>query len=185
MSFMATPAIFLDRDGTLVEEVNYLHRPEEMRLFPSSAPALKSFKDAGYILVVVTNQSGIGRGIYTEDDMKRVHEAMQDQLGGIIDGFYHCPHLPCDGCECRKPGLKMVRDAERDLDIDLDRSWMVGDKRIDVETGSAAGIRTALVLTGYGRSHKDELKERPDVVADDLGQVAAEILGLTPPKVVI
>lgn len=185
MPFMAKLAIFLDRDGTLVEEVNYLHRPEEMRLFPATASSLKSLKAAGYALVVVTNQSGIGRGIYTEDDMNGVHKVLQSQLEGIIDGFYHCPHLPGDGCECRKPALKMIRDAERDLDIDLTGSWIVGDKKIDMETGHAAGLRTALVLTGYGRSHKDTLEDCPDVIAEDLGQVAAEILRLASPKVVI
>src|SRR5437016_2209178 len=102
---MKYPAIFLDQDGTLIEEVNYLHRPEDMRIFAFTAEALRSLKSAGYLLVVATNQSGIGRGIYSEDDMNKVHGAIQAQLGGIIDGFYHCPHLPCDGCECRKPGL--------------------------------------------------------------------------------
>jgi D-glycero-D-manno-heptose 1,7-bisphosphate phosphatase len=185
MFYMGTPAIFLDRDGTIVEEVNYLHRPEQMRLFAHTATALRSLRDAGYLLVVVTNQSGIGRGIYTENDMRRVHKAIQHELGDMIDGFYHCPHLPCDGCDCRKPGLKMIRDAERDLNIDLKRSWIVGDKKIDVETGKAAEMRTALVLTGYGRSHKDALKEHPDVIADHLGDAAKEILRLTSAEVVI
>ena len=182
---MSRPAIFLDRDGTLVEEVNYLHRADDTRLFPDTASALTALKDAGYLLVVVTNQSGIGRGIYSETDMHSVHEALQNRLNGIIDGFYHCPHLPCDGCECRKPGLKMIRDAERNLDIDVGRSWMVGDKKIDVETGHAAGMRTALVLTGYGKSHKGSLEGHPDVIAADLGQAAAEILRLTSAKVVV
>jgi D-glycero-D-manno-heptose 1,7-bisphosphate phosphatase len=182
---VGTPAIFLDRDGTIVEEVNYLHRAEEMRIFPEAAAALRDLKDQGYLLVVVTNQSGIGRGIYTEDDMRRVHKAIQHELGEMINGFYHCPHLPCDGCECRKPGLKMIRDAERDLDIDLNRSWIVGDKKIDVETGKAAGMKTALVLTGYGRAHRDALTEHPDVVADDLNEAAAQILRLTSPEVVV
>src|SRR5438045_1342624 len=124
---MSRPAIFLDRDGTIVEEVNYLHKPEETVLFPSTGGALRSLHRAGYALVVVTNQSGIGRGIYTTADMDRVHDVIQGQLGGLIDGFYHCPHLPCDDCECRKPGLKMIRDAERDLDLELSRSWFIGD----------------------------------------------------------
>ena len=182
---MSKPAIFLDRDGTLVEEVNYLHRPEDMRLFASTREALDTLKAAGYLLVVVTNQSGIGRGVYTEEDMNAVHEELQTQLDGLIDGFYHCPHLPCDGCECRKPGLKMIRDAERDLDLDILRSWIVGDKKIDVETGHAAKMKTALVLTGYGRSHKDTLDDPADVIASDLGQAAAEILTLSAAEVVV
>lgn len=183
--YMSKPAIFLDRDGTLVEEVNYLHRPEDMRLFPTTIRALTRLKEAGYVLVVVTNQSGIGRGIYTETDMHRVHDALQVAVGGIIDGFYHCPHLPCDGCDCRKPGLQMIRDADRELEIDLPKSWIVGDKKIDVETGHAAGLRTALVLTGYGRSHKDILESHPDIIADDLGKAAEQILLLTSPEIVV
>jgi D-glycero-D-manno-heptose 1,7-bisphosphate phosphatase len=182
---MPRAAIFLDRDGTIVEEINYLHRPEDMRLFPTAAAALRDLKAAGYALVVVTNQSGIGRGIYGEDDMNRVHAELQQQVGGIIDGFYYCPHLPCDGCECRKPGLKMVRDAQIDLDLDLKGSWMIGDKKIDIDTGDAAGIRTALVLTGYGSVHKGMLEELPNIIADDIGQVAANILALTASKVVV
>jgi len=179
------PAIFLDRDGTLVEEVNYLHRSDEMRLFPSTGSALRRLKKAGYLLVVVTNQSGIGRGIYSENDMRSVHEALQQEVGGIIDGFYHCPHLPCDGCACRKPGLKMIRDAERDLGIDIPNSWIVGDKKIDVETGHAAGMATCLVLTGYGKSHQDALEQHPDIIASDLGEAATEILRLASAKIVV
>jgi len=183
--YMNKPAVFLDRDGTVVEEVNYLHRPEEMRLFPGTAEALKSLKNAGYLLVIVTNQSGIGRGIYTEADMRGVHDALQAELEGLIDGFYYCPHLPCDGCSCRKPGLQMIRDAERDLGINLAESWIVGDKKIDVETGHAANMNTALVLTGYGRLHKDTLEQHPEIIADDLRQAAAEILKLTPAEIVV
>ncbi|MBV9241645.1 MAG: HAD-IIIA family hydrolase, partial [Acidobacteria bacterium] len=103
----------------------------------------------------------------------------------LIDGFYHCPHLPCDGCECRKPALKMIQDAELDLDIDLENSWMVGDKQIDIETGHAAGMRTALVLTGYGASHQKTLERQPEVVASDLGEAAEDILRLTSAEIVV
>jgi D-glycero-D-manno-heptose 1,7-bisphosphate phosphatase len=182
---MTQPAIFLDRDGTLVEEVNYLHRPKDMHIFPFVADALRSLKAAGYLLVVVTNQSGIGRGIYTEDDMKTVHDALHEKLDGSIDGFYHCPHLPCDRCDCRKPGLKMIRDAERDLGIDIPKSWMVGDKKIDVETGHAAGMKSALVLTGYGHSHQATLDQQPDIIATDLGDAAKEIVRLAPTEIIV
>ena len=182
---MSRPAIFLDRDGTIVEEVNYLHKPEETVLFPSTEGALRSLQRAGYALVVVTNQSGIGRGIYTTEDMDRVHDVIQSQLGGLIDGFYHCPHLPCDDCECRKPGLKMIRDAERDLDLELSRSWFIGDKKIDVEAGKAAGMGTALVLTGYGEAHRHSLVSPPDIVAADLGGAAEEILRSSAAEIVV
>jgi D-glycero-D-manno-heptose 1,7-bisphosphate phosphatase len=172
------PAIFLDRDGTLIEEVNYLSRVEDLRLFASTAKAVRDLKDSGFLVIVVTNQSGIGRGIYVEDAMHAIHEQIQVELGGVIDRFYFCPHLPCDRCVCRKPGLGMIEAAQADFDIDLPRSWIVGDKKIDVETGQLAGMRTALVLTGYGSYHKDSLQLQPDIVADDLGVAAKRILEL-------
>ncbi len=173
---MKRPAIFLDRDGTLIEEVNYLHRVEDLRLFPTTNDALAGLKTAGYLLIVVTNQSGIGREVYTEDDMHAIHEAMQEQLGGVIDAFYFCPHLPCDGCKCRKPEVGMIESAMADLEIDLENSWMVGDKNIDVLVGQAARLKTALVLTGYGRAHRETLQIQPEIVAADLADVAREIV---------
>jgi histidinol-phosphate phosphatase family protein len=162
------PAAFIDRDGTLIEEVNFLSNVGDLRVFPHTADALRLLKENGFWIVVVTNQSGIGRGIYSEADMHAIHDAMQAELGGAIDAFYFCPHLPDEGCECRKPGLGMLNFAQRDLEIDLDRSWMIGDKRIDVETGRAAKIGAALVLTGYGMEHQHQLEQAPDVIGDDL-----------------
>jgi len=173
------PAIFLDRDGTLVEEVNYLSRVEDLRLFPFSADAVRRLKEAGFLIIVVTNQSGIGRGIYTEAEMHAIHEAIQNELNGAIDAFYFCPHLPCDGCDCRKPKLGMIEAAARDLEIDVENSWMIGDKKIDVETGLSAGMRTALVLTGYGTQHKGSLEQLPEIMEDDLEAVAAEVVRIS------
>lgn len=173
---MKRRAIFLDRDGTLIEEVNYLSRVEDLRLFPFTKAAVQQFKAAGYSVVVVTNQSGIGRGIYTEADMHAIHDAIQTELDDTIDAFYFCPHLPCDGCPCRKPLTGMIETAARDLDIDLATSWMIGDKCADVEAGQAAGVSTALVLTGYGRIHCGMLNGRPDIIANDLGEAAAIIV---------
>lgn len=170
------PAIFVDRDGTLIEEVNYLSRVEDLRLFPFTSDATKLLKRGGYLVIVVTNQSGIGRNIYSEDDMHAIHAEIQTELGGAIDGFYYCPHLPCDGCDCRKPGLGMIEAACRDLDVDLAGSWIVGDKTIDVETGQNAGIRTAFVLTGYGEKHRPQLECPPDIIADDLMDAANKML---------
>lgn len=172
------PAIFLDRDGTLVEEVNYLSRVEDLRLFPASSTAIRELKEAGFLVIVVTNQSGIGRGIFDEQAMHNVHNQIQVELNGAIDAFYFCPHLPCDGCVCRKPGLGMIRSAQADFEIDVSRSWIVGDKKIDVETGQAAGVRTALVLTGYGSRHRDTLRLAPDLICDHLGVAAEKILGI-------
>lgn len=170
------PAIFIDRDGTLIEEVNYLSRVEDLRLFPSTADAINLFKKKGFLVIVVTNQSGIGRGIYTDADMHAVHDAIQLQLDGAIDAFYFCPHLPDACCECRKPRLGMINSARSDLEIDMENSWMVGDKKSDVETGVNAGIKTAFVLTGYGKQHRDSLETKPDITADDLGEVAVRII---------
>lgn len=117
--------------------------------------------------------------------MHRVHDALQAELNGIIDGFFYCPHLPNDGCECRKPGLKMIRDAEREFNIVVGNSWMVGDKKIDVEAGIAAGMRTALVLTGYGSKDRSELLDGPDVIAASVVETAAEILRLSTSEIVL
>ena len=162
------PAAFIDRDGTLIEEVNFLSKVADLQIFPYTAEAIGKLKDAGFRVIVVTNQSGIGRKIYSEADMHSIHKAMQERLGGAIDGFYFCPHLPDEGCNCRKPNLGMIESAQTDFDIDLENSWMIGDKKIDVETGGKAGIRAALVLTGYGSAHVEELEKHPDIVAENL-----------------
>ena len=170
------PAVFLDRDGTLIEEVNYLSRVEDLRLFPFTADAVKLLKESGFLAIVVTNQSGIGRGVFDEASMHAVHEAIQSELSGMIDAFYFCPHLPCDGCRCRKPNTGMIESALADFDIDLQNSWMVGDKKIDVETGAVAGAQTVLVLTGYGRQHKLLLEQFPSIISENLEDAARTII---------
>ena len=162
------PAVFIDRDGTLIEEVNFLSRVEDLRIFSFTHEALTLLKAQGFLVIVVTNQSGIGRNIYDAEAMHAIHEAIQIGLANSIDAFYFCPHLPCDGCTCRKPGLGMVEWACADFAIDMQHSWFIGDKKIDVETGFNAGIRTALVMTGYGRSHIKQLEAEPDIVAENL-----------------
>lgn len=173
---MKRPAAFIDRDGTLIEEVNFLSRIEDLRLFPFTRQALAALKDAGFYVIVVTNQSGIGRGLYSEAAMDAIHEEMQVRLGDLIDAFYFCPHLPNEGCRCRKPNLGMIEAACSEYEIDLQRSWMIGDKRLDIETGHNAGISTALVKTGYGAGHLSELKNLPDIVADDLLDAVRQLL---------
>ena len=172
------PAAFLDRDGTLIEEVNFLSRVEDLRLFPFTADAVKLLKENGFLVIVVTNQSGIGRGVYDEAAMHSIHDQIQVELSGAIDGFYFCPHLPCDGCDCRKPGLGMIKAALADFEIDMGSSWMIGDKKIDVETGEKANIRTAFVLTGYGQKHKASLHDMPDVISENLADAAKAIVNL-------
>ncbi|HMM80040.1 MAG TPA: HAD family hydrolase [Pyrinomonadaceae bacterium] len=171
-----SPAIFLDRDGTLIEEVNFLSRVEDLRIFPFTRQALEELNAAGFRLFIVTNQSGIGRGHFTEDDMHNIHEALRKAFGGLITGFYYCPHLPTAGCDCRKPNTELIERAASQHDIDLSRSWFIGDKDLDIQTGVNAGIRTCLVLTGYGMEHKQTLGTMPTLIADNIGEAAREII---------
>lgn len=176
MSSPKHPTVFIDRDGTLVEEVNFLSRVEDVRLFPFTAKAIRLLKDAGFQIIVVTNQSGIGRKLFDEVAMRAVHDAIQKQLDGAIDAFYFCPHMPGEGCRCRKPGIGMIEDALSEHTIELSSSWMIGDKNIDVETGKNAGIASALVLTGYGKEHARALDWEPQIVAENLLTAVQEIL---------
>src|SRR5829696_2702224 len=169
-------AAFLDRDGTLIEEVNFLSNVDDLRLFPFTFESVKRLKDAGFLVIVVTNQSGIGRGIYDEAAMNTIHDEIQSRLDGMIDAFYFCPHLPCDACACRKPKRGMLKSAMKDFAIDIQKSWMIGDKKIDVETGRNAGTRTAMVMTGYGRAHSNQLDATPDVLAENLLDAVQEAL---------
>jgi D-glycero-D-manno-heptose 1,7-bisphosphate phosphatase len=154
------PAVFLDRDGTLVEEGGYIDRVERFVMFPWTVDAIRLLRRAGYLAVVVTNQAGVAKGIFPESFVDEGRRFLVDRLaeGGVeLDGHYYCPHLREAAveayrrdCECRKPRPGMVLQAARDLDIDLSRSVVIGDKRIDVELGWNAGARGILVRTGYG-----------------------------------
>ena len=145
---MSSPAVFLDRDGTLNEDVGYLSRPEEVHILPGVPEALADLRSAGYLLVVVTNQSGIGRGYYTEEEYRSVDEAVREGLGLEPDLVLHCPHAPGAKCSCRKPAPGMLRRASRELGIDLGRSFMVGDRERDTAAGAAAGCRPILLTDG-------------------------------------
>lgn len=160
--------VFVDRDGTLIEEVNFLSRLEDLRFFPFTDEAIRLLKENGFLIIVVTNQSGIGRKIFEQASMHEIHEKIQEELTERVDEFYFCPHLPSAGCACRKPKLGMIETACGHFPIDLENSWIIGDKAIDVETGFNAGIKTALVLTGYGRKAAQALERKPDVVAENL-----------------
>lgn len=161
-------AIFIDRDGTLIEEVNFLHRIEDLRYFSYTNEAVKLLKENGFLVIVVTNQSGIGRGIYSEDEMYAIHMKIQTDLTEKLDAFYFCPHLPDEGCACRKPNLGMIEAACRDFEIDLENSWIIGDKTLDIGTGFNANIKTVLVLTGYGKNEIKKLARKPDLIAENL-----------------
>lgn len=169
------PAVFLDRDGTIVQEVDHLHRVEDIKLFEFTEEALSSLKENNFLVIVVTNQSGIARGYFDESAMHSIHKELDRRYSGLIDGFYFCPHGPDDGCDCRKPNVGMIRQAMSEFSVDLANSWMVGDKKSDIETGFAAGLSTALVLTGYGQTDLASLDRMPDIVASDLLEASRQI----------
>ena len=188
MSSLA-PAVFLDRDGTLIEEAGYLDRLDRIALIPSTVDALRMLARAGFHLVVVTNQSGIALGLFDEAFVRQTHDALHARLeaaGARIDGWYYCPHHPAGHvpaltgpCECRKPGPALPRQAAAELGIDLSRSWMVGDRWGDVQLAASAGMAGGiLVRTGYGRSA--EALPAPGAtaacIADDVMDAASWIL---------
>ena len=179
-------AVFLDRDGTINEEKDYLFRPEEFAFIPGAPEAIARLKNAGFLVIVVTNQSGVARGYFGVDDVRRLHDHLQRLLaeaGTAIDGFYLCPHHPEHGvgeykteCDCRKGRPGMLLQAAAEHNIDLRRSFMVGDKLADVEAGRAAGCRPILVLTGYGQSEVEKLPAGEVPVVADLSAAADCIL---------
>jgi D-glycero-D-manno-heptose 1,7-bisphosphate phosphatase len=185
------PAVFLDRDGTLIEERGYLDRVELIAPFPDAASALARLRDAGFALVLVTNQAGVARGYFDEAFVQRAHEHLAALLardGIALDGYYYCPHHP-DGtveryrrvCRCRKPGPGMVEQAARDLDLDVARSFVVGDKWLDVELARNAGARGILVRTGYGAAIEADVPDAldPAGIVDTLDDAAALIVAGT------
>jgi D-glycero-D-manno-heptose 1,7-bisphosphate phosphatase len=168
------PAVFLDRDGTVMRDVDYCGDPARVEVFPGAADALRRLKTNGYKLIIVTNQSGIARGYFSDNDYRAVEKEFLRQLGeGLIDATYCCPDLPDTNSPRRKPAPGMIFEAQRDHRLDLARSYVVGDKTSDVACGRNAGVRTILVQTGYGRH---EIECRADRVARDLAHAAEIIL---------
>ena len=148
---MSQPAVFLDRDGTLMEDVGYISDPALVRLYPGVLEALRRLKAAGFRLVIVTNQSGIGRGHFTVEQYESVHARLVELLGpGLLDAAYFCAEHPDAATERRKPGAGMLREAAAEHGLDLAQSWMIGDREGDLLAGRAAGARAVLVLTGIG-----------------------------------
>jgi D-glycero-D-manno-heptose 1,7-bisphosphate phosphatase len=179
---LASRAVFLDRDGTINEEVNYLSKPEDFRLLPGAALAIRLLKAQVWLVIVISNQSGVARGYYTEGDVAAIHERLRADLaqaGTGVDAIYYCPHHPDDACACRKPGTLLFEQAARDFDLDLAASYVVGDKQSDLLPGKLLGCGTILVLTGYGRRELAMAGRQgcqPDYIADDLYQAAKWIL---------
>lgn len=178
-------AVFIDRDGVINEERHYVHRIEDFVVLPGVVEGLKLLRQAGYRLVVVTNQAGIARGYYTEADMQRLHAHMRGLLadsGVAIDAIYHCPHHPLGEnpayaveCDCRKPAAGMLFAAARELDLDLGASVMIGDKSSDILAGRGAGVRrTVIVESGHAIDAKD--KSLADLIARDLLDAARQLV---------
>ena len=175
----ANRAVFLDRDGVLMEDSHYVGDVHRVILIPSAPAALKRLQAAGYKLLVVTNQSGVGRGYFTRSHVEQVHAHLDEQFaraGVRIDRYYVCPHHPDDNCACRKPSPKSLRDAAAEFSLDLARCFMIGDRPSDIQTGHNAGAKTILVLTGAGQQTLAEDKVNPDHVAADLNAAADWIL---------
>lgn len=179
-------AIFLDRDGTINIEKEYLHRPEDLEFITGAPEAIARLNKAGFLVIVVTNQSGVARGYFSIDDVNRLHQVLQQQLvdqGAHIDAFYLCPHHPHKGvdpyridCDCRKGKPGMLIRAAVEWDIDLSTSFMVGDKESDLLAGIAAGCHPCLVTTGHGEDHRSFALAHSIDVYKDLSQAVRDII---------
>jgi D-glycero-D-manno-heptose 1,7-bisphosphate phosphatase len=180
---MSSPAVFLDRDGTINEEMGYINHLSRFRVFPQAAPAIRRLNEAGLKVVVISNQSGVARGYFSPALMEQVHRQLDGLLaagGARLDGLYLCTHSPDEGCSCRKPKPELLLRAARELDLDLKRSYLVGDRFNDLATAANAGVKPILVLTGYGRGelefNGDKAPVRPVYVAQDLLDAAEWIV---------
>lgn len=170
------PAVFLDRDGVLCEEKGYIASIDELRIFPYTAECVRRIHEKGFYAIAVTNQSGVARGLFTEETLREINRFLVQQTG--IDAIYYCPHHETGiiskykkRCACRKPGLGMLEQACRDYSIELERSYMVGDRASDILMGQKAGIKTILLESGYGTT-KLEAEIVPDYIFADLRNVA-------------
>lgn len=179
-------AVFLDRDGTIIEDTGYIKSPAEIKFIPGAIAAIKQLQSAGYKIIIISNQAGIARGFFSEDILQTIDKTIHRHVlsgGGHIDGSYYCPHHPEHGvypykqeCDCRKPLPGLIKKAEKDLALDLSRSFMIGDKTTDIEAGGNAGVKTVLVLTGRGKEEHNKLGNQPDHVAESLAAAAEWII---------
>jgi D-glycero-alpha-D-manno-heptose 1-phosphate guanylyltransferase len=168
--------VVLDRDGTIIEEREYLSHPDQVTLIPGAASALRGLKQLGFGLAVVTNQSGIGLGLFDRDDLEQIHQRLQQLLKGEgvqLDGLYFCPHVPSDDCDCRKPRLGLMERAAKELGFDPQHSIVIGDKPSDIEMGRQVGALTFLVRTGYGAQFENAIAA--DFVVEDLSAASRSI----------
>ncbi len=193
---MKRRAVFIDRDGTISEEVGYINHPSRFRLFPFSAAAIKLLNESGWLAIVITNQAGVARGYFSEDMIQTIHERLRRDLeseGARLDAIYYCAHHPSVGqppyrleCDCRKPKPGLISRAVEEFDIDPSSSWMVGDRYSDIELARNAGIHSAFVMTGYGRGEWEHQQanweHRPELIAENLLE-AAEAIGMAAARI--
>jgi len=184
------PAIFLDRDGTITDEVGYINHISRAQMFPWAPEAIRRLKSTGLPVIVVTNQSGVGRGYFTEELVNQVHHKLQNELAAEdtkLDAFFYCPHHPTAvveayrrECRCRKPSTGMADEAAERFGLDLSASYVVGDTYRDMQMGFNIGARTVLLMTGYGRGeyeyHRDRWSRMPDLIAENLLEATEQIL---------
>ena len=185
---MKRPAVFIDRDGTISEEVGYVNHPSRFRVFPYSAEAIRILNNNGWLAIVITNQAGVARGYFSEELIASVHDRLKSDLENAkLDAIYYCAHHPSVGeppyrfdCDCRKPKPGLIERAAKDFEIDVGASWMVGDRYSDVELARNAGLRSAFVLSGYGRGEweyqRNTWKHEPDVVCEKLLEAVKAIV---------
>jgi D-glycero-D-manno-heptose 1,7-bisphosphate phosphatase len=183
-------AVFIDRDGTISEEVGYINHPSRFRLFDYAPSAIKHLNENNWLAILVTNQAGVARGYFSEDMIKTVHSAMSTELGNNgakLDAIYYCAHHPSVGeppyrfdCDCRKPKPGLISRAADDFEIDVNKSWMVGDRYSDIELARNAGLKSAFVLSGYGRGEWEHQRmnwsQQPDLVAENLLEAVSIIV---------
>jgi D-glycero-D-manno-heptose 1,7-bisphosphate phosphatase len=186
---MKRRAVFMDRDGTISEEVGYVNHPSRYRVFPYSARAVRLLNETRWLAILVTNQAGVARGYFTEEMIGAVHDRLKQELeqaGARLDAIYYCAHHPSVGeppyrldCDCRKPKPGLIQRAATDFQLDLAESWMIGDRYSDIELARNAGVRSAFVLSGYGRGEweyqRAAWKHKPDMVAEDLLEAVRKI----------
>ena len=187
---MKRRAVFMDRDGTISEEIGYVNHPSRYRVFPYAARAVRLLNEAGWLAILITNQAGVARGYFTEDLIGAVHDRLKQELArdeAHLDAIYYCAHHPSVGeppyrldCDCRKPKPGLIQRAAADFQIDLAESWMIGDRYSDIELAHNARVRSAFVLSGYGRGEweyqRAAWKHEPDMVAEDLLEAVRKIV---------
>ncbi len=188
---MKRRAVFIDRDGTISEEVGYINHPSRFCLFPFAAAAIKHLNENGWLAIVITNQAGVARGYFSEKMIQTVHEQMARDLqraGARLDAIYYCSHHPSVGeppyrfdCDCRKPKPGLISRAAAEFEINLNESWMVGDRHSDIELAGNAGVKSAFVMSGYGRGEWEHQRQgwtrQPDLVAENLLEAVEAIVG--------